>query len=90
MLSALYDPPLIHDQNLIGISHGCEPVGDHYHGFAPDKFGQGLLHLLFIFRVKAGGGLIKNDDRRVFQNRSGNGNPLALSTRQAVWQSNPR
>ena len=55
---------------------------DHQHGFALGKPGKGCLHLSFIVRVGKGGGLVQNQDGRIFQHGACNGNALLLAAGQ--------
>ena len=55
---------------------------DHQHGFALGKLSKGCLHLCFIVRVGKSGGLVKQQDGRIFQHGAGNGNALLLAAGQ--------
>ena len=55
---------------------------DHQHGFALGKPGKGCLHLGFIVWVGKSGGLIQNQDGRIFQHSTGNGDALLLAAGQ--------
>ena len=55
---------------------------DHQHRFSPHKRFEGLLNLVFIFRIGKGGRLVQNDDGRVLQNGSCQRDSLALAARE--------
>ena len=65
---------------VIGIDHGSHPVGDNQYCFIPYEFGYPGLNLGFVFHVEGGGGLVKQDDRGVFQQGAGDRDTLAFST----------
>ena len=52
---------------------------DHQHRFALGKLGKSGLHLSFVIRVGKGGGLVQDQDGRIFQHGTGNGNALLLA-----------
>jgi len=54
-------------------------VGDHEGGPAFHQLLQGFLHQAFIFGIQRTGGFIQDQDSRVFQDRTGDGNTLPLS-----------
>ena len=53
-------------------------MGDHQQGLSFGEGHDGPLDLVFILRVREGGGLIKDDDGRVLQNGPGDGDALTL------------
>ena len=55
---------------------------DHQHGFALGKLRKCSLHSGFIVRVGKSGGLVKQQDGRIFQHGAGNGNALLLAAGQ--------
>ena len=57
----------------------AHPVGDDQNRLAGEQAGEGFLNSALIFHVQAGGCLIQKDDRRIFQKRAGDGDPLALA-----------
>ena len=72
-------PALREDNNLVRRFHGAHPVGDDQNSLAGEEAGEGFLNSALIFHVQAGGCLIQKDDRRIFQKRAGDGNPLAFA-----------
>ena len=58
--AALDDASVVHYQDLVGVTDGFQPVGDHDDGFLPGQLIDRLHQLFFILRVHVGGGLIQN------------------------------
>lgn len=54
-------------------------MGDDKHGFVPDQLLQRQLHLMFVFRVGIGRGLVQHQNRRIFEDRPCHGDPLLLT-----------
>ena len=69
---------LQHD-NMIGTGHSTHPVGDDQHRFTLKQAGESFLNSAFVFNIQAGGCLIQKNDRRVFKQGAGDGNPLAFT-----------
>ena len=69
---------LQHD-NMIGTGHSTHPVGDDQHRFTLKQAGESFLNSTFVFNIQAGGCLIQKNDRRVFKQGAGDGNPLAFT-----------
>ena len=76
------DPAGVEHDDLVGVAHGGEPVGDHQHGPLLHQAVDRLLHQPLRFGVERAGGLVQDQDRRVAQQRPGDGDPLALAARQ--------
>ena len=57
-------------------------MGDNQYCFIPYEFGYPGLNLGFVFHVEGGGGLVKQDDRGIFQQGAGDRDTLAFSTGQ--------
>ncbi len=68
MGAALNDLPIVKHQNFVGVLHSGKAVGDHQDRLFLRQLFKGKLYLVFVLRVREGGGLIQNDDRRVLQN----------------------
>ena len=78
--SSLFCHPAVRENNdLIRSFHGAHPVGDDKDRLALEQAGEGFLNSALVFHVQAGGGLIQKDDRRIFQKRAGDGDPLPFS-----------
>jgi len=62
--AAFDDTPSLQHQNLVGINHGRQPVGDHKGGSAlgdvVEVVGDGLLHIEFGVRLQS----LQDRDRR--------------------------
>ena len=80
--SLFFYMPLPKDIDAVRFSNRRQPVGDHDNGFPFGKLRQRLAYPHFIIRIRKCGSFIKNQDRRVFQNPSGNSDPLLLPARQ--------
>ena len=70
------------DQNARGVADGGEPVGNDQCGAALGQRVEGRLNLGLGDGVQGGGGLVQNEDRRVLQEDSGDGDALLLSAGQ--------
>ena len=79
MLSLLHDLPVIHDQDLVRVFNGLEPVGNHDHGLVLCQGFDRLHELIFIFRVNIGRCLIQEDHRRILHHGPGNGDALPFA-----------
>ena len=82
MASLFDDPPTIHDQDAVGRQHRGEPMGDDECGAALHHVVERFLHQHFILGVQRGGGLVKQQDRRILENGAGDGETLALAARE--------
>ena len=82
MGAPLDDPSLVQHDDLVGIAHGGEPVGDHQHGPVLHQAIDRLLDQSLRFGVEGAGGLVEDQDRRVAQQCPGDRDPLALSAGQ--------
>ena len=80
MGSLFCDPILCQYQDPSGIADGGKSVGDHKGCTVLCKTFQRLLHHLLALIVQRRSGLIKNEDRRVFQKGSCNGKTLLLAS----------
>ena len=58
-------------------------MGNDEAGAAFAQHAQRLLDAAFAFGVQRGGSFVENQDRRVFEQRAGDGQALALAARQA-------
>ena len=80
MRAVLGDPAVCHDEDLVGVLDGREAVGDGDDRLAARQLGDGLLDEVLVLRVDARGGLVENDDGRVFENGAGDGDALLFAT----------
>ena len=79
VVAGLDDAAFFHHGDQIGLLHGGQPVRDDDGGAALHHFVQRRLHMLFGDRVQRRGGFVENQDRRVLQQRPGDGDALPLS-----------
>ena len=84
MRALLDDLAVIDNEYFVGIAHGFQPMSNHDDGLILGQFGDGLHQFFFIFRVNIGRGLVQNDDRRVLQHGTGNGDALPLAAGQVT------
>lgn len=78
----LGDPAVVYHKDLISVLHRRKAMRNGNDRFASRQLGERLLDQVLVFRVDAGGRLVKNDDGSVFQNGAGNGNALLLAAGQ--------
>ena len=84
MVSLLTLDTILKNDNLIGISDGCESVGNDQNGKLADLFSiffDSGLDLGFIGVVKSRGGFVKNQDFGLLEEGSSYGESLFLTTR---------
>ena len=70
--------PILDYHYFIRMLDGAQPVGDHNGSPVLHQVEQGFLHQFFRFRIEGAGRLVQNQNGRVFQNRPGYAQPLAL------------
>lgn len=71
-----------HHDDVVGPTHGAEPVGDDQHRAASAGTVQGLLHNLLGLSVQCAGRFIQNQHRGLLDEGTGDGQALLLATRQ--------
>ena len=82
MATALDNAAVIDDEDLIGVAHGGQAVGDHDDG-APDRqAGQGQVDVALGGGIGLGGGLVQHEDGRVLEVGAGKSHPLPLAARE--------
>ena len=79
-----FDLALIDNNDLIGVRNGGQPVGNDQQRLAPHQPSQCRLDDRLVFRVCIGRCLVENDDRRVLQHGTGNGDALPLTAGQVT------
>src|SRR5579885_2925177 len=83
MSTILDDPTLIDGKNAMAIADGREPVrNDEHRAPLHDPF-HVLLDNPLTLVVKGAGRLIKNENARIHDQRTGDGDPLRLPSGQA-------
>ena len=83
MGALLHDAAVVHNQDLVGMAHGLEPVRDHDDGLVAGQSFNGLLQTVLVLRVHAGGGFVQNDDGCILQHGAGNADALLFAAGQA-------
>ena len=79
MAATLNDPAIVEHDDLIGVLHRAHPLGNHKRRAALHDSPERLLDAVFGLHVHTGGGVVENQQRRVEQEGTGNGHPLALA-----------
>ena len=80
MGSVLNNASLIHDDDSIGMTHRAEAMCNHQCGAIGSDVHQGPLNRCFGVVVNGSCGLIEHQDRSIFEDGSGKGDALSLST----------
>ena len=75
----LGDAALLHDDDAVGVFDGGQAVRDDQRGAVLHQPGQRLLDETLRFRVERARRLVEKQDRRILQDRTGDGNSLALA-----------
>jgi hypothetical protein len=75
--------PVIEDDDPVGALHGGQPMGDDDRRPAAHCRFQRRLHDALAFRVEAAGRFVEQQQRRVLEDRTGDGDALPLAARQA-------
>ena len=78
--SSLHHLTSVQDEDLVAVHHGAQSVGDDDRGPASRGLVQGRHDALLRDRVQARGRLVKDKDRTVLQDGSGDGHSLLFST----------
>ena len=76
MRAALGNFSIFHNENLVGLLDGSQPVGDRDDRLAARELGDGLLDEVLVFGVDARGCLVEDDNGCVFENRPRDGRAL--------------
>ena len=79
MRATVKDAALLHDDDLICFQNRRKAVCDGDDRFAGGEVVNGLLNDFFALRVERGGGFIQQQDRRITQNGTGDGDALLLT-----------
>ena len=80
--SAFHDPPIFNHHNFISLLNGRQTVGDNQRGAVFLQLIQRCLNGSLGLGIQRRGGFIKDQDRAVTQQRTGDSNTLALATGQ--------
>jgi hypothetical protein len=79
-----YDAPITENEDAVCDADRAETVGDDQGGAAFDELGESLLHRRLALGVESTCRLIKNQDGRVFEEGSGDGDALTLATGKKI------
>lgn len=82
--SCINQLPMIHHLNLFGARDGFQSMGYHDDGFSLHQLLQGQLYLPLVLHVHAGGRLIQQKNRGVFQNGRCNADALTLASGEQI------
>jgi len=82
MSAALDNPPLVHDQDQVGLLDGRQAVGDHQGGAALHDLVQSSLDMPLGLGIEGRGGFVENQQWGILQQGAGNCQALALAARQ--------
>ncbi len=75
------DAPAVQHENAVGAFHRRQTVCDHQRGARAHEFLQCRLDVAFRFAVQSGGGFIEDQQRRILEQRAGDGDALPLAAR---------
>ena len=73
MAAALDDPPVVDDEDLVGVAHGADAVGNLDDGASLRDARDPLTHARLGGRVDLARGLVKDEDRGVAQEGASQG-----------------
>lgn len=83
VVAAFDDATVVHNHDDIGILDGGESVGDDKDGATLHELVHPILHDGFGAGVDGGGGFVEDHHRWVANRRTGDGEELALTLREA-------
>ena len=78
MRAARGDPALVQHQDLVGVAHGADALGDDKAGAPFHQPVERLLDLVLGDGVDAAGRVVQDQDARVEQQGAGDGDALLL------------
>ena len=78
-----HQPALVDDRDTVGMLDRSQTMGDHQCGAPGHQAGQRLLDQVFALCVECAGGFIQQQDRRIDQQCTGDGQALPLPAGQA-------
>lgn len=77
--AALNHLAFVQHNDLVGTTHRGQSMGNHDHRAAHHQPFQRVLHQMLALGIKGAGSLIKQQDGRILQHGTSNGDPLALT-----------
>ena len=75
----LFNAVILHHEDLVGISNGCQAMGDRDDRLAARQLGDRLLNGVLVFGVDARRHLVEDDNGRIFQDRACDGDALLFA-----------
>src|SRR5437899_9431187 len=81
--SAFPDLSAFQDENFVRSANRGEPMRDHESGSPNHQVSERLLHEHLGFGIQLRGGLVENQNRRIFQDGARDGDALPLAAAQA-------
>ena len=82
MVAALDDAAAVEHQDLVGVDHGRQAVGDDQGGALGRDLVEARLDLALGLGVERRGGLVEDQDARLLEDDAGDGDALLLAARQ--------
>ena len=80
MGALFHNSSLLEHDNVVCVSNRGETVSDHERSPPLDEAAKCLVDQLFVDGVEVRGGLVKDEDRRILEQCSGDGESLPLSS----------
>ncbi len=83
MIALLDNAASLHHQNAVGLQHSSKPMRDHQRRASGHHVVERALHLRLMLRVEGRRRLVKQEDRRILEDRARDGEPLPLPAGQS-------
>ena len=83
------DAAALQHHDLVGAANGGKPVRDHDHRAVRHQVRQRPLHQHFGFGIQVRRGFVQNQDRRILQQRAGDGHAAAAGRRSSFTPRSP-
>ena len=80
--AALHDAAGVHDEDLVGVAHRVQAMGDGDERLAARKLADRFHEQMLVLRVDGAGRLVQDDDRSVLHDSARDGYALPFATRQ--------
>ena len=80
----LHDPAGVHHEDLVAVDHGAKPVADQDDRPLALERAQRLGDQLLVMRVQGAGRLVEHEERRLGQQRPGDGEALPLAAGEVL------
>ena len=82
MSASFYDASLVEHTYLVGILDGAQAVGYSHRGACLHQFFKSILYQSLALSVEGRCSLVKDEDRWILQNGTGDADTLTLSARE--------